>query len=325
MSQDVGSKAVDMFLYLAEGAKSADITFTGGEPLTEFSFLKEMIQYAQTRAMAVGIKANFVLKTNGTILDEKVLDLIRAYGIKTVVSIDGTPPVHDKHRKTAHGKRTHSLVRNNLSALLENNVPCVASITVHPDACAFVLESVRYLHQLGVEQLDVGPVYGVVQWTDEDCRNLAQSLMDVASYMRDVLNQGKRLEVGPLYRDSEHVGGILLDCWGCHAASANLAFLPNGQVTGCSALAMLIHRIPGLILGDVFDGLDQAAIDELVQQAQAPAEKRFQCKCCAFSLNCAGGCLAINYATTASALVPPQVYCDTISAIPKAWRNAWQG
>lgn len=36
-----------------------------------------------------------------------------------------------------------------------------------------------------------------------------------------------------------------------------------------------------------------------------------------------GGCLAINYVTTGMPLMPPGVYCKTISAIPAAWHTAW--
>jgi len=147
--------------------------------------------------------------------------------------------------------------------------------------------------------------------------------MDVAGYMREVNSKDYQIDVGPLYRESEHVGGILSDRWGCQAASTNLAFLPNGQVTGCSALAMLISRFPELVLGDVFDGLNQLGIDHLLRLAQARGQDRPACQGCHVAVNCTGGCLAINYSTSGLALTPPDVYCQTISTIPEAWRRAW--
>lgn len=312
-----------MFVYLAKGGKSMEITFTGGEPLTEFLVLKGLTGYASERNRDAGMRVQFILKTNGTILNEAIIDFMLENAMRVVISVDGTTDVHDRHRKTVRGDGTHNIVYNNLLALLENKIPCVASVTVHPDSSGSVLDSVRFLHGLGVEQIDIGPVYGIVPWTELDCRKLAQSLMDVAGYMREVYKSGKRLDVGPLYRESEHVGGILSDRWGCHAASTNLAFLPNGQVAGCSALAMLISQFPELSLGDIFDGLDQVAINHMVQLAQAPVEDRPSCKGCGVAINCTGGCLAINYSTSGSALTPPGVYCQTISAIPEAWCRAW--
>lgn len=325
MSMEIGQKAIDLFVYLAEGGKSIEFTFTGGEPLTEFKVLEGLTCYAQNRTREAGMQAHFVLKTNGTILNQDIIDFLRLNRVKVVLSIDGTPSSHDKHRRTTGGKATHRVVSRNLRALLENRISCVASVTVHPGLSLMVPEGVRYLNGLGVEQMDIGPAYGTVTWTDTDSFNLSRALMDVAEYISSLSNKSCRIEVGPLYQESEHVGGILSHRWGCHAASTNLAFLPNGQVTGCSALAMLVYRFPELVIGDVFDGLDQLCIDQLLQLAQARGEDRPTCKDCHTAANCTGGCLAINYSTTGLALTPPNVYCRTISTIPEAWFKAWGG
>jgi radical SAM protein with 4Fe4S-binding SPASM domain len=156
-----------------------------------------------------------------------------------------------------------------------------------------------------------------------DGHALAQSLEDVALYMGKVNGTGARLEVGPLYHESEHVGEMLSARWGCHAASTNLAFLPTGQITGCSALAMLASTFPELILGDVSGGLNDEAVAHLVHVAQAGGEDRPACQGCQAAANCAGGCLAINYSTCGVPLTPPDFYCQTISMIPRVWHRAW--
>jgi len=323
MSRETGRKAIDMFMHLAKGGKSIEFTFTGGEPLSAFPILKDLTIYAQRRACEVDIQTQFILKTNGVILNRAIIDFLRAHCIRVVVSIDGASGVHNKHRKTLKGRETHSIVSRNLLTLVQDGIECVASITVHPDSSAMVPDSVRYLHGLGLQRIDIGPAYGTVTWTVIDNRRLSQSLMDVAGYMREMNNKGSQINVGPLYRDSEHIGGTLSDRWGCHAASTNLAFLPNGQVAGCSALAMLVCRFPELVLGDVANGLDQQAIDYVLRLAQAHREQRPLCQGCQVGSNCTGGCLAINYSTTGSPFIPPDVYCKTISTIPVAWHRAW--
>ena len=147
--------------------------------------------------------------------------------------------------------------------------------------------------------------------------------MAVADYMREQNTQGRQLEVGPLFRESQHVGGILSDQWGCRAGSSNLAFLPNGKITGCSALAMVVSRFPDLVLGNVSDGLDQLAVDRMLETVQSGKEVREACQQCDVAPDCTGGCLAINYSTTGAAFLPPPFYCKTIAAIPDGWRRAW--
>jgi uncharacterized protein len=323
MTSEIGRKAIDMFLYLAEGGKTIEITFSGGEPLSDFLILKDLVSYADENIRAAEMQPYFVLKTNGTILNQEIIEFIQMHHMKVVISIDGASNTHDKHRKTITGDETHSNVVRNILNLLYNKISCVASITVHPDSSALIMDNVRYLHSLGLEQFDIGPAYGTVVWADTDIINLAQSLLDVADYIREMNAKGCGIEIGPLYRESEHVNDQLSDSWGCHAASTNLAFLPNGQITGCSALAMGVLQFPNLVLGDVFDGLNQLAVDNLLEVAQANRAQRQTCHKCDSASNCSGGCLAINYSTSGEALTPPALYCHTISTIPKAWRRAW--
>src|ERR1035437_1745969 len=325
MTGEVGRKALDMFTFLGEGATSLEVTFTGGEPLLEFSLLEELTEYANERALKAGMQVTVVLKTNGTILTQAILAFMRGSCSKVVVSIDGNCTSHDAYRKNRAGNGTHRAVRQNLLTLLHNNVPCAVSVTVHPRFSGRVLDNVRYLHELGVRQIDVGPAYGTVFWDEADILALTDSLEQVACYMRQANASGAALEIGPLYRESEHVGGVLADCWGCRAPSTNLAYLPNGQISGCSALAMLTSRFPEVVLGDVTTGLDDAAVTRLLRLAQAGADDRRACKGCKASPNCTGGCLAINYSTNGAPLTPPAFYCRTIAKIPMAWHQAWAG
>jgi uncharacterized protein len=323
MTRDTGRKAIDMFVYLAEGAKTVEFVFTGGEPLIEITTLEYLTGYAERRVREAGMQPHFVLKANGTILNRDIIEFMRAHNMKVVVSLDGTADAHDRHRKARDGQGTHDVVSKNLGTLLDNRIPCVASITVHPDSAETVLENVHFLHALGVDQIDVGPAYGTVSWSDANTLAFVRSLMEIADYMREANVESRQIEIGPLFRESEHVGGILSDQWGCRAASSNLAFLPNGKITGCSALAMLISRFPDLVLGDVFNGLDQLAVDRMLRSAQADKERRQACQECEVASDCTGGCLAINYSTTGSPLAPPPIYCQTIAAIPEGWRRAW--
>jgi uncharacterized protein len=323
MGKSTGRKAIEMFVYLAEGGKTIEFTFTGGEPLVAFPALEYLAGYAHERATDAGMRASFVLKTNGSILDSAIIEFLRKYSMKVVLSIDGLAAIHDRHRRTADARGTHSVVHQNLLALLQNDIPCVASLTVHPDSSSAVIDNVRYLYDIGVERIDIGPAYGTVEWTSDSTHMLARSLMDVAGCVRDVHSKGGQLDVGPFYRESEHVGGVLANCWGCHAASTHLAFLPNGQIAGCSALAMMVKRFPDMVLGDVFGGLEQQAVDRMIGLTQAAVEHRPACHECLAANNCTGGCLAINYATTGAPLLPPYLYCNTISIIPKAWQKAW--
>jgi radical SAM protein with 4Fe4S-binding SPASM domain len=206
---------------------------------------------------------------------------------------------------------------------MERGVECVASMTVHPSACATVLSNVRELQKLGVYRIDIRPAYGTVQWSEVESRQFAESLGELALLMKSERAKGCFLEIGPLYQESEHVGSQLRQVWGCKAGASNLAFLPDGSIASCSALAMLAPRFPLLLLGDVWNGVDSDAVRHLRQDAGAGVRRRALCKRCPTRDNCAGGCLAINYSTSGVPLQLPTFYCKTIAAIPEAWEMAW--
>jgi uncharacterized protein len=323
MSQEIAEKAVDLFVSLAEGASSIEITLTGGEPLLQFRLIEPLIRYAEKRASRAGMEARVVLKTNGTVLSRRILKFMERHCARVVVSIDGTAHSHDAHRVDARRVGTHSIVCRNIRTLLERGIPCEASLTVHPGESDMLLDSVQCVHELGIHQIDIGPAYGTVSWDTAATRKFLNGLSEVAALMRDLNTCAVELEVGPLYRGSEHIGEKLEDCWGCRAGVTNLAFLPNGQVAGCSALGMLVAKLPELVLGDVWDGVSDEAITRLLTLSQVRGSGRPRCQTCPTAKRCGGGCLAINYSTTGLPLVPPEFYCRTISAISRNWQQAW--
>jgi len=323
MSADLAHRAVNLFIFLAEGATSVEISFTGGEPLLRFSLLKTLSSHVERAAHAAKMDTRLVVKTNGTILNAEVIRFFRQFKMRVVVSIDGSPGVHDLYRRSCQGLGTYDVVSRNIQLMLENEVDCTASLTVHPQWSDSVLSNVQHLHRLGLKRIDVGPAYGTVEWDEQRAESLAQSLTAVASYMHEVNRESNELEVGPLYRDTEHVDGQLGNCWGCRAASSNIAILPDGRIAGCSALAMLVPTFPELVIGSVSKGIDVGAVTHLCELAQAGPDRRLVCRSCSAKTNCGGGCLAINYASTGAPLAPPSFYCRTIAAIPHAWHQAW--
>jgi uncharacterized protein len=323
MPVEVGERAIDMFMSLADGVTTAEITFTGGEALLRFRDLTSIVNHLRRKATEHNIACQLILKTNGTILSPRIIDFLGEGSWRVVVSIDGTPTTHDRHRKDKSGKPTHKTVSHTIAALQSHGIECVASMTVHPDNSSRVASNVRELLQMGLSRIDIGPVYGTVEWTEAQSSQFANSLNEVAAVMREEASNDCRLEIGPLYRESEHVDNALHDVWGCKAGTNHLAFLPDGSISGCSSLAMLIPQHPELVIGNVWEGFDDNALTHLQELAQERQDGRLECQHCSTKDNCAGGCLAINYATTKNPLQPPRFYCRTISAIPEAWNAAW--
>jgi len=255
MDIECGKLTVDMFISMSKGAKELEFIFTGGEPLLEFNTLRYITKYADSNSRQLGMIPSFVLKTNGTILNEEIIRFLISFNFKVVISIDGLPKNHNEFRKTISGNPTHGIITNNIEDLLSNGVDCVTSLTVHPNQAKNIIANVKYLYNLGIRNIDIGPVYGTADWNILQISEFADSLKCCADLIRDI-NKNEHFEISPIIKNSEHVEERLCNIWGCKAGATNLAFLPNGQIAGCSALAMLIPEYPNLVIGDIYSGIN---------------------------------------------------------------------
>lgn len=90
------------------------ITFFGGEPLLAIEPIKIICEKFASR----GVK--FLLQTNGTIINNEILDLIYKYKIDLTVSFDGPKEINDINRIYLNGKGTHDLIIKNIKKINEN-------------------------------------------------------------------------------------------------------------------------------------------------------------------------------------------------------------
>lgn len=88
------------------------VAFYGGEPLLNFSVIKESIIYIRNN---YNIWNTFItLTTNGTLLNEEMIDFFVSNDVWLVFSLDGGKSEHDRNRKTAKGFGSFEKVYHNI-------------------------------------------------------------------------------------------------------------------------------------------------------------------------------------------------------------------
>lgn len=78
--------------------KRCSIGFYGGEPLLEFELLKQVVCFAEECAGQRGMKPEFSVTTNGTLLTDERIHFLVEHNFSVVVSIDGPKETHDRYR-----------------------------------------------------------------------------------------------------------------------------------------------------------------------------------------------------------------------------------
>ena len=88
------------------------ISFYGGEPLMNFTVIKDIVDYAETLNFR-NRKLSFTMTTNATLLSRYAEFLCR-HNFKLLVSLDGDKN-HNIHRKDSHDKESFDVVIENLN------------------------------------------------------------------------------------------------------------------------------------------------------------------------------------------------------------------
>ncbi|GAB6116872.1 thioether cross-link-forming SCIFF peptide maturase [Thermoanaerobacter brockii subsp. lactiethylicus] len=95
------------------------IRFFGGEPLLEIEYIEKILKYIEmkikNKELAINVQYNVF--TNGTILNDKILEILRRYNIFIFISIDGCKEMHDINRKYPNGSGSFDLVLRNAQIL----------------------------------------------------------------------------------------------------------------------------------------------------------------------------------------------------------------
>jgi uncharacterized protein len=99
------------------GLTSVRIILHGGEPLLFGQERIDRLAAEIRRAMPAGCAVTIGMQTNGVLLTDPVIALLRRHGITVGVSVDGTAADHDRHRLTVNGRGSFASVRAALDRL----------------------------------------------------------------------------------------------------------------------------------------------------------------------------------------------------------------
>ena len=123
MTEEVAIKALD-FLYNNEiknrengfSSDSVGITLFGGEPFLNWDVSKILLDYIKTKNKEIAINVGII--TNGTIINQEIVDYLNDYSkshnISIQISVDGLKETHDFYRVYHDGKGSFDVIEKNI-------------------------------------------------------------------------------------------------------------------------------------------------------------------------------------------------------------------
>lgn len=305
------------FLLKSSSHRSLAVDFFGGEPLLNFTAIRDGVGYALEHGPDRDWK--FTLTTNTLLLDEKIHAFTAEHNFSLVLSCDGRPEVHDAFRRTRSrgadpdGRGTAAVVAGRLQDYFgwAGDQEHYVRGTYTRRNLDFT-EDVRFLAGLGARSISLEPV---VAEPDQD---YALSVADIprirreyfrlAHFLRDQERAGCRIS---FYHFQLNLPGgpcAAKRLTGCGAGYQYLAVTPDGDLYPC-------HQFVGhsdYRLGDLERGITRPDLQEQFRQAHVFSKPT--CRSCWARFLCGGGCHAQAALLSGGLEHPYPLSCQLVQA-----------
>ncbi len=240
-----------------------------------------------------------------------------------MLSMDGLPEVHDRHRRTIKDQPSFWLVSKGLQLLQEYYDAFTVRMTVMPDTAPLLFDSVMFLLQQGACDVVVVPAFGI-EWTPEKSKVYWQQIRKIIEHFRSPRDQESpppTRRISPI-QDFEQVQGLVekrverrdessvqenLESYsGCFAGVTNVAVTSSGEIFPCSPFLGSKELRESYRLGTVQEGLDNFRRQELYVLNRSRGLKCRQCRLRSF---CLGVCMVANHHATGYLIEPDPMAC----------------
>lgn len=299
MSFDVGKRALDFLVENSGTRKNLEVDFFGGEPLMNFTVVKQLVEYARSIEAEKGKNFRFTLTTNGMLVDDDVIDFANREMSNVVLSLDGRKEIHDRFRVDYQGRGSWDQIvpkfQRFVKARGHKNYYMRGTFTHrNPD----FLEDIKAMLDLGFTELSMEPVVCASDdpsaLTEEDKAVVMDQYEKLAELMLKRHREGSPFTFYHYMIDLKGGPCIYKRVSGCGSGTEYMAVTPWGDLYPC-------HQFVGeekFRLGSVFDGVTNTGIQDEFMSCNVYT--RPECADCWAKLYCSGGCAANAYHATGS-------------------------
>lgn len=225
MTMDVAEEAVRKVF--AHFPHVRQVRFFGGEPFLNADVIRGVCGLITED---LGLRhISFAVETNGTLITDEIVSMVKEYSIDLGVSLDGPSSVHDYHRVFRDGTGSHDLVVANLERLREGGVRFAVVCTYTEKHRPMVMGELRaYLRH-------ISPYYQISPCMSHDLTTVVPiSREDRLAGLRSAGDKDVGYELQPLQQLSSVFSDALPEHF-CDAQS-RLTVFPDGSVFPCELL-----------------------------------------------------------------------------------------
>ena len=299
MSYELIEKSIDLAIdYCAN--RIINFAAFGGEPSVRPDLVQYMVNYANHKCSELGIDKNrykFSITTNGY-FNDSFCDFLIQHKFNISFSMDGIQLVQKIQRPCVV---SFSQLEKNLKKLAESDCILKVRPTVTKYSVCYMLESTKYLHSLGVKRIHFEPVTpGGRASKNNEITN--QPNPDIFSNnLIECIKYGETSGIDIIcfpYMNIQNAPTPFCD----GSVRNRLVVGSRGLISTCVEVQDKLHPLYNYLGVGSYDKenkrFDILYNNRRVCHSSATTDKIKECKQCAYSFFCAGGCPTRNYRAT---------------------------
>jgi len=289
MPWEVARAAIDKLLCGAEPLSPITVGFLGGEPFVNRRLIHRAVEYAAEEGSKRGLDVHFSVTTNGTLLQEEDVELLRKHRFAVTVSIDGGEQIQDLQRPTPEGRKgSYELLFGATRSLLGN--PGLAQVAARSTVARSdfnLRERFEKVLSIGFLEMGFAPLRaakpGGDALRDEDWPRYLEAIVEVGQSELERVRQGEPIRFTNLAVALKQLYRGASSPYPCGAGGGYFSVAANGDWYAC-------HRAIG---SSTFRMGNNAALD-LYQRREflraRHVHSQSACRQCWARYLCSGGC-----------------------------------
>jgi radical SAM protein with 4Fe4S-binding SPASM domain len=263
-----------------------DICFFGGEPLLKPEIIEFTIDTVKNKYPKH--KFSFSITTNGTIFNNRIINLIKKENINILLSLDGDEE-DSSLRRYANGFPSFSKVINNIEkirGIIPINIRCtIASNNFDLVKTVSFLEELKlpYLYSFVYKSGNKDHNYGL--YSDDVIENLKRSLDELNDFFLEKIKNNNKIYCQTIINNINTLRKRDRNNIACEGGVSMLSITSNGDIFSCQHLV----NYPKFKIGNIESGIDQI----LFSESKPTDVKNIKvCNKCWIRFLCSGGCFS---------------------------------
>ena len=285
-----GKEKIEKFideLYSLNNEGFTKIIWHGGEPtLINYKLLDEMMQNQVDKGHK---NIKWSMQSNGTLLTDKYIDILKKHNVSVGISLDGLKEQHDRYRKFKNGNPTFDIIINNIKKLQENDIRCGTLITITDNNVDSLIEIYEFFAKLNVsfnfnalfpDKKKNTPRLNTEEYAEKICDLFDYWIEDNKYHI--VISPFMHIIEGLLKQER----GIPACHWSKDCSKAFTAIDVDGDLYPCEHWVGMKEYA----FGNIENGLESELKKSIFFTSREQILKNKDCKACTIWQLCYGGC-----------------------------------